>query len=70
MLLARIYQAFPLVCPHGGADLRIIAFLTEAASVHMILEHIGEPATPPRIASGDPLAQPEPEYEFAQRVTW
>ena len=52
---------------------------------------IGEPATPPRIASargppewyddsgeaffaedeniGDPLAQPEPEYEFDQRVT-
>lgn len=58
------------------------------------LEHIGEPATPPRIApareppewyeesgdvpawdddvpmQGDPLAQPEPEYEYDQRVSW
>ncbi|GAB6044063.1 hypothetical protein JCM17961_47470 [Endothiovibrio diazotrophicus] len=60
-----------------------------------ILEHIGEPWTPPRIApargppewyedseasaiwgedeeagKGDPLAQPAPEYEFDQRVSW
>lgn len=57
-----------------------------------ILEPIGEPSTPPQIASaggppewegddsgaafldeegltGDPLAQPEPEYAFDQRVT-
>jgi hypothetical protein len=61
--------------------------------VQRILNHIGEPATPPRIAparrpplweeedsgaifldgerfTSDPLAQPEPEYEFDQRVTW
>lgn len=59
-----------------------------------ILGHIGEPDTPPRIASArgppewyegfgdplvsvddsepqvDPLAQPEPEYEYDQRVSW
>jgi hypothetical protein len=74
--------------------MRIIAFITEAMNVRAILEHLGEPATPPRIASargppewygdsgdgslfieeegvsGDPLAQPEPAYEFDQRVTW
>ena len=61
--------------------------------VRAILEPIGEPATPPRIASargppsfhedagedaiaaeacrlGDPLAQPEPAYEYDQRVSW
>jgi len=93
MLLARIYEAFPLTCPQCGAEMRIIAFITEAVDVRAILEHIGEPATPPRIASargppewyddsvedsidaeeclsGDPLAQPEPEYEYDQRVSW
>ncbi len=31
--------------------MRIIAFITEAVIVRTILEHIGEPTTPPRIAS-------------------
>jgi hydrogenase nickel insertion protein HypA len=76
-----------------GGEMRIIAFITEAVDVRAILEHLGEPATPPRIASargppegyedaaeeaidaeecllGDPLAQPEPEYEYDQRVSW
>jgi len=71
----------------------IIAFISEAVDVQAILEHIGEPTTPPRIASargppewyedstedaidaeeypaGDPLAQPEPEYEYDQRMSW
>jgi hypothetical protein len=93
MLLARIYEAFPLTGSQGGAEMRIIAFITEGVDVRAILEHIGEPAPPPRIASargppewyqdsvedaidaeerlsGDPLAQPEPEYEYDQRVSW
>jgi len=74
-------------------EMRIIAFITVAPPVQRILNHIGEPSTPPRIAPargppqweeddsgavfldeqrfcGDPLAQPEPEYQFDQRVTW
>ena len=93
MLLARIYEAFPLTCPQCGAEMRIIAFITEAVDVRAILEHIGEPATPPRIAqargppewhedaaehdiaaeagsAGDPYAQPAPECEHDQRVSW
>ena len=50
MLLARIYEAFPLTCPRCRAEMRIIALITEAVDVWVILEHIGEPATPPRIA--------------------
>ena len=30
LLLARIYEVFPLVCPHCGAEMRIIAFITDA----------------------------------------
>jgi hypothetical protein len=93
MLLARIYEAFPLTCPQCGTQMRIVAFITETAPLQRILSHIGEPATPPRIApargppsweedgsattfldeerfTGDSLAQPEPEYEFDQRLSW
>jgi hypothetical protein len=71
----------------------VVAFITEAAPVQRILNHIGEPSTPPTIAPArgppqweeddpgtifldeqrfccDPLAQPEPDYEFDQRLTW
>jgi hypothetical protein len=50
MLLARIYEAFPLTGPRCRAEMRIIAFITAAVDVRAILEHIGEPAIPPRIA--------------------
>jgi len=59
MLLARIYEAFPLICPQCGAEMRIIAFITAAVDVRAILEHIG-----------DPYAQPAPGYEHDQRVSW
>jgi hypothetical protein len=57
LLLARIYEVFPLVCPLCGAEMRIIAFITDAAARRDILVHLGEPITPPRIAParGPPL---------------
>ena len=85
-LLARIYEVFPLVCPLCGAEMRIIAFLTDPVAVRAILAHLGEPTAPPRIAParGPPLgdlpdsgtgeftphAQPAPEYVFDQRIAW
>ncbi len=56
MLLARIYESEPLTCAHCGADMRIIAFITDGVSVGRILEHIGEPAQPPRIEPARPCA--------------
>ncbi len=86
MLLARIYECFPLLCPHCGAEMRIIAFVTEPASIQRILNHIGEPITPPQIPCArappletpidqdpdyDPTApEPSPDYEFDQRINW
>jgi hypothetical protein len=57
MLLARIYEAFPLACPICHAQMRIIAFIDDASTVRKILDHIGESAQPPRIAParGPPL---------------
>jgi Putative transposase len=86
LLLARIYEVFPLRCPRCGGEVRIIAFITDPTTVRDILAHRGEPTTPPRIARarGPPLsdtpdataagcnphAQPAPEYEFDQRIAW
>jgi hypothetical protein len=61
------------------------AVVTEAASVQRILDHIGEPTTPPPISPCrgpppweetvepvflDDVVQPEPEYLADQTVSW
>jgi len=86
LLLARIYEVLPLVCPKCGGEMRIIAFIIEAQVVRQILTHLGVPTSSPRMvpARGPPLweavmerqstndlvAQPEPAYEFDQRIAW
>lgn len=86
MLLARLYESTPLVCPNCKADMRIIAFITEGDSVRHILEYVGESADPPRISPArgppawegetdslpqyDPVAQFEPDFQFDQTLGW
>ena len=59
VLLARIYELFPLGCPLCGAAMRIIAFITDIPNGRAILAHLGEPTAPPRIAParGPPLGE-------------
>jgi len=45
-LLARIYEVFPLVCPHCKGEMRLIAFLTERSSIEDILSHLDSPLWP------------------------
>lgn len=47
MLLARIYEVFPLTCPKCGGEMRIIAFIDDPTEVKKILTHLGEPAQRP-----------------------
>ena len=86
LLLARIYEVFPLVCPRCGGEMRIIAFITDAGAVREILSHLGEPTSPPRLMRArapplwemqgaaldekDPQAQSAPDYEFDKRIAW
>jgi len=86
LLLARIYEIFPLLCAKCGGEMRIIAFISEAPAVREILTYLGEPTSPPRMAPArgpplwempdagqgqfDPNAQPAPDYEFDQRIAW
>jgi len=57
MLIARIYEVLPLVCPLCGGQMRLIAFIIDGHEVGKILENIGVDAQPPRItpARGPPL---------------
>jgi len=43
LLLARLFDLLPLLCPNCGADTRIIAFATDARPTEHILNHIDEP---------------------------
>ena len=73
VLLARLFESLPLVCPNCGADMRIIAFITDAASVELILTHIGEPSRQPRItpARGPPAwadgPEPMPDWDLLKQ---
>ena len=93
VLIARIYEVFPLLCPKCGGQMRLIAFISVGTQIRKILDHIGVDSQPPHIspARGPPLwddcdahvgegvavepdwdlaAQPAPDYEVDQRVSW
>lgn len=57
VLIARIYEVFPLLCPKCGGQMRLIAFVTEGTQIRKILDHIGVDSQPPHIAParGPPL---------------
>ncbi|MFH1843201.1 MAG: transposase [bacterium] len=59
LLLVRIYDCLPLVCPRCGEPQRIIAFVLEPPVIERILDHIGEPTAPPEVlpARGPPQAE-------------
>ena len=78
VLIARIYEVFPLLCPLCGGQMRIIAFITHSAEIRQLLDHIGVASEPPRIspARGPPLwedgdaqmgegVQVEPDWDLA-----
>jgi Putative transposase len=78
VLIARIYEVFPLLCPMCGGQMRIIAFITQSADIRQMLDHIGVQAEPPNIAParGPPLwegcdapvgegVESEPDWDMA-----
>jgi hypothetical protein len=84
-LLARIYEVLPLICPHCGAEMRMIAAITERPTIERILLHIGQSPRPLPIhpARGPPewewdldqlplgeVVEAIPEDQFDQRISW
>ena len=70
VLIARIYEIFPLLCPLCGGQMRIIAFITHSADIRQILNHIGADSEPPHIslARGPPLWDDEGDAQMGDGV--
>ena len=62
VLIARIYEIFPLLCPLCGGQMRIIAFITHSADIRQILNHIGADSEPPHIS---PARGPQTRHRVA-----
>jgi hypothetical protein len=61
-LIKKVYEIDPLLCPYCGAEMKIIAFITEHATVAHILEHIRMPAQRPEPLAHSPPLQEELLY--------
>ncbi len=61
LLLTRIYECLPLLCPRCGTAMRIIAFVQDPPVIERILRHIDEPHEPPVVLP----ARSPPQGEFA-----
>ncbi len=61
VLLARIYEVFPLICPSCQTPLTFIAFLADPEPIAQILAHIGEPTSAPPLHP----ARGPPQTEFS-----
>ena len=62
-LLARVFLVDATVCPACGGTMKIVAALTDPASVRAYLEGVGLPARAPPLAAARP--NPQHELEFA-----
>ena len=69
VLLARIYEVLPLLCPACGGPMRIVSFITDPPGVIAILQHLELPHTPPPISpargppQGDFLLDQTPAFD-------
>ncbi len=61
-LIKKLYEIDPLLCPFCGAEMKIIAFITEHATVCRILEHIHMPPQRPEPLAHSPPLQDELLY--------
>ena len=64
LLLVRIYECLPLLCPRCGEPMRIIAFVLDPPVIERILSHIGEPTAAPTVLPA--RAPPQGELGFDQ----
>ena len=66
VLIARIYEVLPLLCPACGGSMRIISFVTDPIVVVAILQHLELPHTAPdltrsRSSAGRLPPRPDPD---------
>ncbi len=61
-LIKKVYEIDPLLCPFCGAEMKIVAFITEHPTVSHILEHIHMPPQRPEPLAHSPPLQDELLY--------
>jgi hypothetical protein len=66
LLLVRIYECLPLLCPNCSKPMRIIAFIQDPPVIEKILRHIGEPTQAPEVLPA--RGPPQGEMDFDQGV--
>jgi hypothetical protein len=49
-LIAKVFQADPLVCRRCGGPLRVVAYVTDSLAIRQILDYLG--LSPPDHSSG------------------
>ena len=62
--MARVGEEFPLECPSGGGDIRLIACITQPGPIRKILTHLGVPLEPPPVSPA--RGPPTDRGEFVQ----
>jgi len=63
MLIARIHEALPLLCPRCQAPMSIVSFITDPSVVARLLQHMGEPSRPPELSPARSPPQTELEWD-------
>ena len=61
-LIKRVYEIDPLLGPFCGAEMKVIAFITEYPTVSHILQHINMPPQRPEPLAHSPPLQDELLY--------
>lgn len=76
-LIRKVYEVDPLKCEQCGETMKIIAYITNATSIHKILTYIDEESEQPKMhsARGPPdNFYPEDgeasEYQYDQTINW
>jgi len=78
-LIMKVYEIDPLKCEQCGKTMKIIAYITNATSVHKILTHIGEGIEHPKMhsARGPPDecfyeegGHSVPDEQYDQTISW
>jgi hypothetical protein len=68
-MIRKVYEIDPLLCPHCGGTMKVIAFITDYAVVDRIINHlklsfVADRPPPPHIASQELLMAAETSAEY------
>jgi len=68
-MIRKVFEVDPLVCPHCGGAMKVIAFLTDYAVVDRIIDHlkltfVADRPPPPQIAYQELFMAAEASAEY------